>query len=57
MTPKIGYLINNNDEWDDVNMYSDWQFYTEENVPEYKIRYPSKQVRRIVYWEIGNGPV
>ena len=57
MTPKIGYLINNNDEWDDVDMYSDWQFYTEENVPEYKIRYPSKQVRRIVYWEIGNGSV
>lgn len=57
MTPKIGYLINDIDGWDDVDMYIDWRFYTEKNVPEYKIRYPSKQVKRIVYWEIDDGSV
>lgn len=47
MKPKIAYLI---DETYDCNDKPSWKFYTEEEVPEYMLR--SKNVRRIVYWEI-----
>lgn len=48
--PKIGYLIDENAGWDDD---PSWQFYTEENVPQWRIENSNKRaVKRIVYWEI-----
>ena len=50
MKPKIAYLIDENAGWDDE---ANWQFYTEEDVPHYKIEHARKDlVKRIVYWEI-----
>ncbi len=50
MQPKIGYLIDQNAGWDEDPT---WQFYTEEDAPQWKIeRANRKTVKRIVYWEI-----
>ena len=50
MQPKIGYLIDTNAGWDDEPT---WQFYTEEDVPRWKIERANKKTyKRIVYWEI-----
>lgn len=50
MTPKIGYLIDENRGWDDE---PDWKFYTERDVPRYMIEHARKgAVKRIVYFEI-----
>ena len=53
MKPKIGYLIDENAGWDED---PSWQFYTEEDVPSYKIQHRTKDlVKRIIYWEIDDG--
>ena len=49
MKPKIGYLIDDNAGWDDEPT---WHFYSEEDVPEYKIQGHQKGWKRIVYWEL-----
>lgn len=50
MKPKIGYLIDDGAGWE---FDPDWRFYTEDNVPRYKIEHSHKDyVKRIVYWEI-----
>lgn len=52
MKPKIGYLIDDNyGNWG--NDEPDWKFYTEDNVPRYKLEHPvPNKVKRIVYWEV-----
>lgn len=51
MLPKIGYLIDENAGWDDEDPV--WVFYTEADVPEYKIKAVNrKSYKRIVYWEV-----
>ena len=47
---KLGYLIDENDDW--IGGDPDWVFYSETNVPRYKIEYTSSKVKRIVYMEI-----
>lgn len=50
MQPKIGYLIDENAGWGDD---PSWQFHTEADVPQYRLKYGrSDRVKRIVYWEI-----
>lgn len=50
MKPKIGYLVNDN--WLDSDN-PEWVFYTEDNIPHYKIEHASKDsYKRIVYWEL-----
>ena len=50
MQPKIGYLVDQNAGWDDDPT---WQFYTETDVPQWKIEHANKKTfKRIVYWEI-----
>ena len=50
MQPKIAYLIDENAGWDEDPT---WQFYTEDNVPQWRITSARKgPVKRIVYWEI-----
>lgn len=50
MKPKIGYLIDENAGWDDEPT---WQFYSERDVPNWKIEHARKdRVKRIIYWEI-----
>ena len=50
MRPKIAYLIDENASWDNE---PNWQFYTEENLPSWKIEHADKKTyKRIVYWEI-----
>jgi len=48
--PKIGYLIDENAGWGDD---PSWQFYTEEDAPQWRVESSNKSaVKRIVYWEI-----
>jgi len=50
MTAKIGYLIDNNAQWDEK---PEWTFYEEQDVPRWKIEHASvESIRRIVYWEV-----
>lgn len=50
MKPKIAYLIDENQGWDNE---PDWKFYLENDVPTWKIEHAHKKTyKRIVYWEI-----
>jgi hypothetical protein len=50
MQPKIGYLIDENAGWDNDPT---WQFYTEKDVPRWRLEHARKDsYKRIVYWEI-----
>lgn len=50
MLPKIAYLVDENAGWGEDPT---WQFYTENEVPQYKIEHARKgAVKRIVYWEV-----
>ena len=52
MNPKLAYLIDEGSYWGEP---ADWKFYTEDNVPSYKIEHAdSDKVKRIVYWELEN---
>jgi hypothetical protein len=47
MKPKIAYLIDENTSWDPE---PSWEFYTENDVPRWKLE--THAVKRIVYWEV-----
>lgn len=50
MKPKIAYLIDESYGWDEG---PHWKFYSEDDVPSYKIEHATKDsYKRIVYWEI-----
>jgi hypothetical protein len=50
MKPKLAYLIDEGSHFGDP---SDWKFYTEVEVPSYKLEHASSgTIKRIVYWEI-----
>lgn len=50
MKPKLAYLIDEGSHWGEA---PDWKFYTENDVPSYRLEHAdSKQVKRIVYWEL-----
>ncbi len=50
MKPKIAYLI---DEGTHLGEPADWKFYSENDLPSYKIQHARKDsYKRIVYWEI-----
>jgi len=52
-SPKLAYLINESESWDPDEV--DWRFYTEKDVPHWKLEYNAprtNRVKRIVYFEI-----
>lgn len=50
MKPKIAYLIDESGGWGQDPV---WMFYTEDDVPRYKIEHaPKSSYKRIVYWEV-----
>lgn len=49
MQPKIAYLIDDNTGW--LNEGPDWKFYTEDDVPQHRIKNKGGW-KRIVYWEV-----
>lgn len=50
--PKLAYLVNESESWDADEQ--DWRFYTEKDVPYWKLEFGAAKgnVKRIVYFEL-----